>query len=74
MHRFVVRKALWKHMPLRTRPQDLFEHATVGIGFRPSRPSGMCSSGKCIRIRIPLLVREPNHLTFIADRLQETIL
>jgi hypothetical protein len=50
MYGFIVRKALWQHVPLRTRvenPQDRL----VGIGFRSGRPSGMCSFGKCFRIR-----------------------
>src|SRR5215470_2281131 len=37
MHRFVVRKALWQHMPLRTRVHRTASRTRrVGIGFRPA--------------------------------------
>ncbi len=51
---FVIRIARRQEVPLRTRvqnPEHGFQHARVGIGLRPGRPSGMCSSGKCSRMR-----------------------
>ena len=77
MHRFVVRIALRQHMPLRTRvnnPQDGFEHAPRRDRFASSTAVGNMLFRKVFPDAFPLLVAEPNHPTFIADRLRPAIL
>src|SRR3974390_3081321 len=71
MHRFVVRVALRKHMPLRTcveNPQDRFKHAPCRDRFSSRTPVGNMLLRKMLPDPVPLLVAEPNHSTFIADR------
>jgi len=52
--RFVIRIALRQEMPLGPgvqNPEHRLRTARVGMGLRPGRESGVCSSGKCLRIR-----------------------
>src|SRR5215471_8965136 len=77
MNRFVVRIALRQHMPLRAGveyPQYSFEN-TSGRDRLASRTStGDMLFRKMIPDALPLLVCQPNHPTFIADRLRLAIL
>src|SRR5437763_10920498 len=77
MNGFVVRIALRQHVPLRAGveyPQYSFEH-TAGRDRLASRTSiGDVLFRKMIPDAFPLLVCEPNHPTFIADRLRLAIL
>ena len=77
MHCFVIRIALRQHVPLRAgvqNPQNSFQNPTCRNRL-PARPSiGNVLFGKMIPNPIPLLVRQPNHPTFIADRLRPVIL
>src|SRR6516162_7418134 len=73
MHGFVVRVALRQHVPLRAcveNPQDRFEHTTRWSRFAPRTSIGNILLRKMIPDAFPLLVREPNHSTFISDRQQ----
>src|SRR6516225_2896743 len=73
MHGFVVRVALRQHVPLRAcveNPQDCFEHTTRWSRFAPRTSIGNILLRKMIPDAFPLLVREPNHSTFISDRQQ----
>src|SRR6266540_3670989 len=73
MYRFVVGIALRQHMPLRTgveNPQDCFKNATCRDGFASGTTIGNVLLRKMHPDPFPLLVRESNHPTFIADRLQ----
>src|SRR6266487_1207782 len=77
MYRFVVGIALRQHMPLRTRvenPQDCFKNATCRDGFASGTTIGNVLLRKMHPDPFPLLVRESNHPTFIADRLRPAIL
>src|SRR5438132_2397161 len=77
MHSFVVRVALRQHVPLRAcveNPQDRFEHTTRWSRFAPRTSIGNILLRKMIPDAFPLLVREPNHSTFISDRQQTAIL
>jgi hypothetical protein len=77
MHGFVVRVALRQHVPLRAcveNPQDRFEHTTRWSRFAPRTSIGNSLLRKMIADAFPLLVREPNHSTFISDRQQAAIL
>ena len=72
MNGFVVRIALPQHVPLRAGveyPQYSFEN-TSGRDRLASRTS----IGDVIPDALPLLVCQPNHPTFIADRLRLAIL
>src|SRR5438046_2306763 len=77
MNGFVVRIALRQHVPLRTGveyPQYSFEN-TSGRDRLASRTSiGDVLFRKMIPDALPLLVCQPNHPTFIADRLRLAIL
>src|SRR5215831_5279638 len=77
MNGFVVRIALRQHMPLRAGveyPQYSFEN-TSGRDRLASRTSiGDMLFRKMIPDALPLLVCQPNHPTFIADRLRLAIL
>src|SRR5207248_1784222 len=77
MNGFVVRITLRQHVPLRAGveyPQYSFEH-TAGRDRLASRTSiGDVLFRKMIPDAFPLLVCEPNHPTFIADRLRLAIL
>src|SRR6266487_3713372 len=73
MHNFVVRVALRQHVPLRARvenPQYRFKHTTRRNRFAPRTSIANILLRKMIPDAFPLLVREPNHSTFISDRLQ----
>src|SRR5262249_3268640 len=76
MNGFVVRIALRQHMPLRAGveyPQYSFEN-TSGRDRLASRTSiGDMLFRKMIPDALPLLVCQPNHPTFIADRLRLAI-
>src|SRR5256885_10948609 len=77
MHSFVVRIALWQHVPLRAcveNPQDRFEHTTRRSRFAPRTSIGNILLRKMIPDAFPLLVHEPNHSTSIPDRHQSAIL
>src|SRR5467141_4366898 len=77
MHSFVVRIALRQHVPLRAcveNPQDRFKHTTRRNRFAPRTSIGNILLRKMIPDAFPLLVREPNHSTFISDRQQSAIL
>jgi len=77
MHSFVVRVALRQHVPLRAcveNPQDRFKHTTRRSRFAPRTSIGNILLRKVIPDAFPLLVREPNHSTFISDRQQSAIL
>ena len=68
---------LRQHAPLRAcveNPQYRFEHTTGRNRFAPRTPIGNILLRKMIPDAFPLLVREPNHSTFISDRQQSTIL
>src|SRR5262249_27659432 len=77
MNGFVVRIALRQHVPLRASveyPQYSFEN-TSGRDRLASRTSiGDVLFRKMIPDALPLLVCQPNHPTFIADRLRLAIL
>src|SRR5262249_38598453 len=77
MNGFVVRIALRQHMPLRAGveyPQYSFEN-TSGRDRLASRTSiGDMLFRKMIPDALPLLVCQPNHPAFIADRLRLAIL
>jgi len=77
MHSFVVRIALRQHGPLRAcveYPQHRFQHM-AGRDQLASRTSiGNVLFRKMIPEALPMSVREPNHLTFIAERQQPVIL
>src|SRR6516164_5646611 len=77
MNGFVVRIALRQHVPLRAGveyPQYSFEN-TSGRDRLASRTSiGDMLFRKMIPDALPLLVCQPNHPTFIADRLRLAIL
>src|SRR5215470_2888508 len=77
MNGFVVRIALRQHVPLRASveyPQYSFEN-TSGRDRPASRTSiGDVLFRKMIPDALPLLVCQPNHPTFIADRLRLAIL
>src|SRR5262245_22673402 len=71
MCRFVVGIALRQHMPLCTRvenPQDRFKNPTGRDGFASGTTIGNVLLLKMHPDPFPLLVRESNHPTFIADR------
>src|SRR5262249_19429787 len=55
-------------------PQDRFEHTTRWSRFAPRTSIGNSLLRKMIPDAFPLLVREPNHSTFISDRQQAAIL
>src|SRR5215510_2475922 len=55
-------------------PQDRFEHTTRWSRFAPRTSIGNILLRKMIPDSFPLLVREPNHSTFISDRQQAAIL
>src|SRR5512139_4312455 len=77
MHRFVVRIALRQHVPLRTcveNPQDRFKHASCRDRLSSRTPVGNVLLRKMTPDALPLLVAEPNHPTFIADRDRSAIL
>ena len=77
MYRFVVGIALRQHMPLRTcveKPQDCFKNATCRDRLASGTTIGNVFLRKMIPDPFPLLVREPNHPIFIADRLRPAIL
>ena len=77
MHSFVVRVALRQHVPLRAcveNPQDRFKHTTRRSRFAPRTSIRNILLRKVIPDAFPLLVREPNHSTFISDRQQSAIL
>ena len=77
MHGFLVRIALRQHVPLRAGveyPQYSFEN-TSGRDRLASRTSiGHVLFRKMIPDALPLPVCQPNHPTFIADRLRLAIL
>src|SRR5215813_1991808 len=69
--------ALRQHVPLRAcveNPQDCFEQTTRWSRFAPRTSIGNSLLRKMIPDAFPLLVREPNHSTFISDRQQVAIL
>jgi len=71
MHCFVVRIALRQHVPLRTRvenPQNRFKHAPCRDRLSSRTAIGNVLLRKMIPDALPLLVTQPNHPTFIADR------
>ena len=71
MHGFVVRIALRQHVPLRAsveNPQDCFEHAPRRNRFASGTTIRNVFLRKMIPNALPMLVAEPNHPTFIADR------
>ena len=77
MHSFVVRVALRQHVPSRAcveNPQHRFEHTTRRNRLSPRTSVGNILLRKMIPDAFPLLVREPNHSTFISDRQQSAIL
>src|SRR5438874_5509125 len=77
MYRFVVGIALRQHMPLRTcveNPQDCFKNATCRNEFASGTTIGNVLLRKMHPDPFPLLVRESNHPTVIADRLRLAIL
>ena len=77
MHGLVVRIALRKHVPLRSRvedPQDCFQHTTGCNRLTPGTIIRNLLFRKMVPDVIPLLVRQPNHSSFIADRHRPTIL
>src|SRR5262249_37326812 len=77
MHSFVVRVALRQHVPLRAcveNPQYRFKHITRRSRFAPRTSIANILLRKMIPDEFPLLVREPNHSTFISDRQQSAIL
>jgi hypothetical protein len=77
MHGFVVRITLRKHVPLRAcveNPQNGFQHAPGRDRFAPRTTIGNLLFRKMIPDTFPLLVCEPNHPTFIPDRLRPAIL
>jgi hypothetical protein len=64
-------------MPLRTcveKPQDCFKNATCRDRLASGTTIGNVFLRKMIPDPLPLLVRESNHPTFIADRLRPAIL
>src|SRR5579883_89555 len=69
MHRLVVRIALRKHMPLRSRvedPQDRFQHSTGRNRLTPWTIVSNMLLRKVLPDTFPLLVPQPNHSPFIA--------
>src|SRR5262249_27766261 len=77
MYRFVVGIALRQHVPLRAcveNPPDSFKHTARRSRFAPRTSIGNILLRKIIPDAFPLLVREPNHSTFISDRQQSAIL
>jgi hypothetical protein len=77
MHRFVVRIALRQHVPLRTgveNPQHCLKHAPRWHRFASRTVVGNVLFRKMFPDAFPLLVAEPNHSTFIADRDRSAIL
>jgi hypothetical protein len=77
MHSFVVRVTLWQHVPLRAcveNPQYRFKHTTRRSRLAPRTSIANILLRKMIPDAFPLLVREPNHPTFISDRQQSAIL
>ena len=71
MHGFVVRIALGQHVPLRAsveNPQDCFEHAPRRNRFASRTTIRNVFLRKMIPNALPMLVAEPNHPAFIADR------
>ena len=71
MHGFVVRIALRQHVPLRAsveNSQDCFEHAPRRNRFASGTTTRNVFLRKMIPNALPMLVAEPNHPTFIADR------
>ena len=77
MHRFVIRIALRQHVPLRAgveNPQHCLKHAPRRLRFASGTVVGNVLFRKMFPDPFPLLVAEPNHSTFIADRNQPTIL
>lgn len=71
MYGLIVRIALRQHVPLRARvqnPKSGFENLTRRNRL-PARPAvGKVLFRKVFPDALPLLVRQPNHLSFIADR------
>jgi hypothetical protein len=64
-------------MPLRARvenPQNRFQHPTRRKWFASRTPIGNVFLRKVIPDAFPLIVREPNHSSFIADRQPTAIL
>jgi hypothetical protein len=77
MHRFVVRIALRQHVPLRAgvdNPQHCLKHAPRRHWFASRTVVGNMLFWKMFPDAFPLLVAEPNHLTFLAVRDQLPIL
>ena len=71
MHCFVVRIALRQHVPLRTgveNPKNRFKHAPCRDRLSSRTAIGNVLLRKMLPDAIPLLVTQPNHPTFIADR------
>src|SRR5262245_646987 len=73
MHSFVVRVPLRQHVLLRAcveNPQYGFEHTTRRNRLSPRTSIVNILLRKMIPDAFPLLVREPNHSTFISDQQQ----
>lgn len=73
MYRFVVRMALRKHVPLRTcveNLQDSFKYTPGWDWFTTRTTISNLPFRKVLPDMFPLIVREPNHPTFMADRLR----
>ena len=77
MNGFVVRIALRQHVPLRAGveyPQYSFENTSGRDRLASGTSIGDVLFRKMIPDALPLLVCQPNHPTFIADRLRLAIL
>ena len=77
MRGFIVRIALRQHVPLRPcveNPQDCFEYAPRRNRFASRTTIGNALLREMLQDALPVLVAEPNHPTFKADRVRSIIL
>jgi hypothetical protein len=67
----IVRIALWQHMPPSAcvqNPQNRFQNATCRNRLSAQSSISNVLFRKMIPDALPLLVGQPNHLSFMADR------
>jgi hypothetical protein len=77
MHRFVVRIALRRHVPLRAgieNPEHRFKHLARRNWFAPGVAVGNILFRKIIPYSVSFRIAQPNHLTLIYDRWPSAIL